>query len=546
MHPALCLISTLNSGDRALREFDPNHVPRIGQVTFTDNHRAVINPDVIDEKAMSKIAVLDSRSAVANVWLGDGTETVDAVSIVADLTGIPRERQVWHGPEGLRENPIAQKPSHESRIQAEWRGLITAEMSGQEKAKKLFEVRNRHDVAAKGLQPSDPGYLKSEELRVAYYTVVSDDSSKWNAPQLEYRSHSNSTCIYTTKSPWKETSRRSGELLRCEVEYQRDGWATWREIIVPDFAVDPAHLAEVKLHGLQKGALYHLRARCVYHLIGHGEQETVWQSTTFTHGTQKPPEVTLQPGTKVILHNKGYRTEEEVDRIVGDKCSLVNCEGLQPIKRLRALDGSRVKAPAAVQPPRPAQPAAPAPAPIAPAQPPPPVAPALPAKAPALPPVPAMDDEDEDDDRTENYVVFTCPITQCPCVDPVKTADGTIYEREAIEHWLLELGHDTSPATGVRLQNNILTEVDPARSPEPPRRRRTAELYRAQLMHWMTNIGLPNGGTVDLSRYHAAFVNEGLDSIAMVKANLNGDVLARLVTPPFHRKTFEEAIQREG
>ena len=41
-------------------------------------------------------------------------------------------------------------------------------------------------------------------------------------------------------------------------------------------------------------------------------------------------------------------------------------------------------------------------------------------------------------------------------------------------------------------------------------------------------------------------MNEGLDSIAMVKANLNGDVLARLVTPPFHRKTFEEAIQREG
>ena len=151
-----------NSGDRALREFDPNHVPRIGQVTFTDNHRAVINPDVIDEKAMSKIAVLDSRSAVANVWLGDGTETVDAVSIVADLTGIPRERQVWHGPEGLRENPIAQKPSHESRIQAEWRGLITAEMSGQEKAKKLFEVRNRHDVAAKAYSLAIRGTLKAK------------------------------------------------------------------------------------------------------------------------------------------------------------------------------------------------------------------------------------------------------------------------------------------------------------------------------------------------------------------------------------------------
>jgi len=52
---------------------------------------------------------------------------------------------------------------------------------------------------------------------------------------------------------------------------------------------------------------------------------------------------------------------------------------------------------------------------------------------------------------------FFCPIMNHPTVmrDPVCTADGHTYEREAIERWLAE--HDTSPSTGIRLPTKNLT-----------------------------------------------------------------------------------------
>lgn len=38
---------------------------------------------------------------------------------------------------------------------------------------------------------------------------------------------------------------------------------------------------------------------------------------------------------------------------------------------------------------------------------------------------------------------YYCPITKCLMRDPVSTADGQTYEREAIEAWLVD--HNTSP-----------------------------------------------------------------------------------------------------
>ena len=38
--------------------------------------------------------------------------------------------------------------------------------------------------------------------------------------------------------------------------------------------------------------------------------------------------------------------------------------------------------------------------------------------------------------------------------DPVSTADGHTFEREAIERWLQ--GHETSPMTGARLEHTKL------------------------------------------------------------------------------------------
>jgi adenylate kinase len=49
---------------------------------------------------------------------------------------------------------------------------------------------------------------------------------------------------------------------------------------------------------------------------------------------------------------------------------------------------------------------------------------------------------------------FCCAITYEVMSDPVTTADGHVYEREAIAEWLRE--HDTSPRTGAPLKNKQL------------------------------------------------------------------------------------------
>jgi hypothetical protein len=50
---------------------------------------------------------------------------------------------------------------------------------------------------------------------------------------------------------------------------------------------------------------------------------------------------------------------------------------------------------------------------------------------------------------------FFCPITHEVMQNPVATADGLTYEKEAIETWLH--AHDTSPSTGVVLTHKTLT-----------------------------------------------------------------------------------------
>jgi hypothetical protein len=52
---------------------------------------------------------------------------------------------------------------------------------------------------------------------------------------------------------------------------------------------------------------------------------------------------------------------------------------------------------------------------------------------------------------------FLCPITQEPMVDPVVTADGQTYEREAIQRWIEQQRRRqlpcTSPLTGEPLEH---------------------------------------------------------------------------------------------
>lgn len=50
-----------------------------------------------------------------------------------------------------------------------------------------------------------------------------------------------------------------------------------------------------------------------------------------------------------------------------------------------------------------------------------------------------------------------CPITQRAPTEPVRAADGHVYERAAIENWLLS--HDTSPLTHVPLANKDLVDA---------------------------------------------------------------------------------------
>ena len=58
---------------------------------------------------------------------------------------------------------------------------------------------------------------------------------------------------------------------------------------------------------------------------------------------------------------------------------------------------------------------------------------------------------------------FLCPITSELMADPVTTADGFTYEREAINEWF-NSGHNTSPLTGATLPDKRLTPVNVLKS----------------------------------------------------------------------------------
>jgi len=59
-------------------------------------------------------------------------------------------------------------------------------------------------------------------------------------------------------------------------------------------------------------------------------------------------------------------------------------------------------------------------------------------------------------------VDFLCPITYELMREPVLVADGSTYEREAIEHWLKT--HSTSPVTNERLVHSMIVPNNMARS----------------------------------------------------------------------------------
>ncbi len=50
---------------------------------------------------------------------------------------------------------------------------------------------------------------------------------------------------------------------------------------------------------------------------------------------------------------------------------------------------------------------------------------------------------------------YTCPITQLAFTDPVIASDGYLYERSAIKKWFED--HDTSPLTGLKIPNTLIT-----------------------------------------------------------------------------------------
>ena len=52
---------------------------------------------------------------------------------------------------------------------------------------------------------------------------------------------------------------------------------------------------------------------------------------------------------------------------------------------------------------------------------------------------------------------FVCAITYEVMSDPVTTADGHVYEREAIAEWLRE--HHTSPRTGAQLRVRCVPQL---------------------------------------------------------------------------------------
>eukprot|EP01132_Coremiostelium_polycephalum_P003028 gene3028-3783_t len=72
------------------------------------------------------------------------------------------------------------------------------------------------------------------------------------------------------------------------------------------------------------------------------------------------------------------------------------------------------------------------------------------------------EEDEEDEEETIPNECF-CPITQEIMEDPVIAQDGHSYERSAIAYWL-NLGHRTSPKTGVRLLSTELTPNHTMRS----------------------------------------------------------------------------------
>ena len=68
-----------------------------------------------------------------------------------------------------------------------------------------------------------------------------------------------------------------------------------------------------------------------------------------------------------------------------------------------------------------------------------------------------IDELERDMTKSHNALadMFLCPITKELPVDPVLAADGKIYERAKIEEWLAK--HDTSPATGEKMKDKVLT-----------------------------------------------------------------------------------------
>ena len=64
--------------------------------------------------------------------------------------------------------------------------------------------------------------------------------------------------------------------------------------------------------------------------------------------------------------------------------------------------------------------------------------------------------------EAEIPVDYLCPITQELMRDPVLTCDGSMYERQAIEHWLTK--RTTSPVTNEPLAALTLVPCNMARS----------------------------------------------------------------------------------
>lgn len=87
-------------------------------------------------------------------------------------------------------------------------------------------------------------------------------------------------------------------------------------------------------------------------------------------------------------------------------------------------------------------------------------------EVPKLDPIPPLPDKSENSEVwhaiqsiLDPYEIkvdedLVCPITLQLLKDPVLTADGQMYDRKAIAHWLIT--HNTSPRTNLPLENKKL------------------------------------------------------------------------------------------